>query len=37
MDRTAPDTDPVGTRAWLAPPEGVTEVEGQDPAAAGGT
>ena len=37
MDRTAPDTDPVETREWPDPPEGVTEVEGQDPAAAGGT
>ncbi len=33
MDRTAPDADPVETREWLDPPEGVTEVEGRDRAA----
>ena len=32
-DRAAPATDPVETRAWLDPPEGVTEVEGRDRAA----
>ena len=35
-DRAAPATDPVETRAWLDPPEGVTEVEGRDRDAAGG-
>ncbi len=33
MGRAATDADPVETRAWLDPPEGVTEVEDRDRAA----